>query len=89
LQIPGQYRLIPKAEIDADAARLELKYPGLYNRRPESLEYAAVSGVGFSSDKTRAMVLVRLRGRGAVHLLERRGDEWVPANVIGGCIWIA
>ena len=89
LQIPGPLRLIPKAEIETDDARLRLKYPGRYNRLPESIEYAAVSAVGFSPDKTKAMVLVRLRTKGAVHLLERRGEEWARAYVSGGCDWIA
>ena len=90
LQIPGPLRLIPKAEIETDDARLRLKYPGRYNRLPESIEYAAVSAVGFSPDKTKAMVLVRLRTQGAVQMLERRGEEWARAYVTGGgCQWIA
>lgn len=90
LQIPGSYRLIPKSEIEADDARLALKYPGRYNRRPESMEYAAVSAVGFNADKTKAVVLVQVRGQGAVRTLERRENGWVPAYVTGmGCIWIA
>ena len=90
LQIPGSYRLIPKSAIEADDARLALKYPGRTNRRPESIEYAAVSDVGFNADKTKAVVLVQVRGKGAVQTLERRGNGWVPAYVTGlGCIWIA
>ena len=90
LKIPGSYRLIPKSEIEADDARLALKYPGLYNRRPESREYAAVSAVGFNPDKTKAMVLVQVRGKGAVRTLERRKNGWVQAFGTGrGCEWIA
>jgi hypothetical protein len=90
LQIPGPYRLIPKSEIEADDARLRLKYPGPSNRLPESMEYAAVSAVGFNADKTKAIVLVQLRGQGAVRALERRDNGWVAAYVTGiGCIWIA
>jgi hypothetical protein len=90
LQFPGSYRLIPKAEIEADDARLALKYPGRYQRRPESMEYAAVSAVGFNADKTKAMVSVRLRGRGDLRALERRENGWVSAYVTGvGCNWIA
>jgi hypothetical protein len=90
LQIPGPYRLIPKSEIEADDARLALKYPGLYNRRPGSMEYAAVSAVGFNADKTKAMVVVQVRGQGAVRILERRENGWVPAYGVSGvgCIWI-
>jgi hypothetical protein len=51
-----RYQLIPRAEIEADDARLAVKYPGGYQRRPESLDYAAVSAVGFNSDKTKAIL---------------------------------
>src|SRR5688500_3330337 len=88
LQIPGQFRLIPKAVIEADDARLKLKYPGTFNRLPESIEYAAVSAVGFNSNKTKAMVHVRLRSGGDLHLLERRGDDWIHSTLSGGCAWI-
>jgi hypothetical protein len=89
LPIPGPYRLIPKSEIEADDARLRLKYPGPRNRLPESMEFAAVSAVGFNADKTKAIVLVQVRDQGAVRALERRDNGWVPAYVTGiGCGWI-
>ncbi len=82
------YRLISKAEIEADDARLALKYPGTWQRRPESMEYAAVSVVGFNRTRTKAMVYVRLRSRGNVTQLEKREGQWVNAK-LAGCGWIA
>ena len=84
------YRLITKAEIDADDARLAVKYPGIWQRRPESLEYAAVSVVGFNAANTKAIVYVRFRSRGGAHYLEKRDGAWVrarlPFAVVG---WVA
>jgi len=62
---------------------------GIYNERPESPPYAAVSAVGFSADKTKAMVYVRLRGRGEVRGLELRDGQWLTADKSSGCVWIA
>jgi hypothetical protein len=82
------YRLIPRAEIAADDARLALKYPGQTQRRPESIEYAAVSAVGFNATKTKAIVYVHLRSNGAVYWIEKRQGKWDPTPR-GGCAWIA
>jgi len=82
------YRLIPRADIQADDARLKLKYPGIWQRRPESMEYAAVSAVGFNPAKTRAMVYVRLRQSGTTHFLQLLNRTWVGAG-LGGCTWMA
>ena len=90
LPVTIPYRLIARAELDADDARLAIKYPGIWQRRPESIEYAAVSAVGFSADKTKAVVYVRLRGSGEFHSMERRAGAWVkvyPGKM--GCMWIA
>jgi hypothetical protein len=87
LPIDISYRLIPGAEIQADDARLALKYPGIWQRRPESMEYAAVSAVGFNPTKTKAMVYVRLRSSGNVHAMEIREGRWVGAQR-PGCGWI-
>src|SRR5687768_221352 len=54
LPMDAPYRLISLAEIQEIDARLALKYPGIYNERPESPPYAAVSAVGFNADKTKA-----------------------------------
>jgi hypothetical protein len=52
------YRLIPRAEIEADNARLALKFPGGWHRLPESMAYAVVSAVGFNPPKTKAVLHV-------------------------------
>lgn len=82
------YRLIARSDIEADDARLALKYPGLWQRRPESIEFVAVSAVGFDAAKTKAIVYVRSRSRGAVNFVERQGGEWARASN-GGCAWVA
>lgn len=84
------YRLISKAEIDADDARLAQLYPGMWQRRPESMEYAAVSVAGFNKAKDRAIVYMRFRGSGDFHYMEKRDGMWVRATLpfgVGG--WIA
>ena len=83
------YRLIALAEIEAIDAKLAIQYPGVYNERPESPPYVAVSAVGFNAEKTKAMVYVRLRDRGEVKGLELRDGQWVAAPKSNGCIWIA
>jgi hypothetical protein len=85
LEIP--YRLIARAEIAADDARLERKYPGTWQRLPESMEYAYVSAVGFNATKTRAIVHVGLRSNGFEYWLDKREGKWVVAPF--GCAWIA
>jgi hypothetical protein len=89
LPIKGPYRLVPLAEIVADDARLALKYPGQWQRRPESMEYAAVSAVGFNAAKTKAMVAVRVGGGGTVVSMELREGKWAYAAKGIGCGWAA
>lgn len=88
LPIAIPYRLIPRAEIEADDARLAIKYPGIWQRRPGSMEYAAVSVVGFNAAKTKAMVYVRLRLSGTVYSMELREGNWVVAPR-SRCTWVA
>ena len=88
LPVDIPYRLIPRADIAADDARLALKYPGQWQRRPESIEYAAVSAVGFNATKTKAIVYVHLRSNGGVYWIEKRQDKW-DHTPHGGCAWIA
>lgn len=89
LSMSTPYRLIPKAEITGTNARLAVTVQRIFNRGSESLEYAAVSAVGFSSDRTKAIVSVRLRRSGVLHLLQRTDDGWVRAAANGGCEWTA
>ena len=84
------YRLIPKAAVLSDDARLAIKYPGIWQRRPESLEYVAVSSVGFNDIKTKAVVYVRKRSSGGVHVRQFVNGEWVVPQLSKGCGgWIA
>ena len=85
----GDYRLIPRAEIEADDARLQREYPGIWQRRPGSMEFAAVSAVGFNAAKTKALVYIRLRSSGQIHLMERRDGQWVASRGGLRCGWIA
>ena len=85
----GDYRLTPQTEIQADDARLEQEYPGIWQRRPGSLEFAAVSAVGFNAAKTKALVYIRLRSSGQISLMERRDGVWVGSKEGVRCGWIA
>jgi hypothetical protein len=67
---------------------LAIKYPGPWQRRPEAVEYAAVSAVGFNSMKTKAIVYVRLRSSGNFYFMEKRAGKWTNAPH-AGCGWIA
>ena len=87
LPIKFHYRLIPVADIEADDARLALKYPGLWQRRPESIEYTALSAIGFDEAKTKAIVYIRGRSSGTVQAMELRDDKWVAGPGIG-CSWV-
>ena len=88
LRPDASHRLISRAEIEADDARLAVKYPGGYQRRPESMEYTAVSAVGFNRDRTKAVLYVRLRSSGRIHFMEKRDGNWVHVE-IPSCGWIA
>ena len=89
LLISIPHRLISRSEIEADDARLALKYPGLWQRRPESMEFVAVSAVGFNVSKTRAIVYVRTRSFGSMRFLERQEGKWVRSLSRSGCGWAA
>jgi hypothetical protein len=88
LPIETPYRLVPRAEIEADDARLALRYPGLWQGRPGSLEYVDVSAVGFNPARTKGMVYVRLRNGGGVRWMELRDGKWVSAQW-SACGWTA
>ena len=88
LSLGAPYRFISRSQIEADDARLALKYPGILQERPESIQFVAVSAVGFNSARTKAIVYVRGRRSGSVHFLERQNGRWVRPT-IGSCRWIA
>jgi hypothetical protein len=80
------YHFISRAALQADDARLAIKYPGHWQSRPESIEYAAVSMVGFNSAKTKAVVYVQGRGRDNTYYKEKRDGQWVDSkhDICGG-----
>jgi hypothetical protein len=82
------YRFISRGQIEAHNAKLALKYPGVWQHRPGSLEYVALSAVGFNPAKTKAMVHVRTQGDGGTYMLELRDGRWVE-SAVGGCRWAA
>jgi hypothetical protein len=85
-----EYRLISKAEILADDARLAKQYadrpPG---SAPGSIQYVGVSAVGFNATRTKALVYVHTRMRGGVLRLIRSGNSWVHDPQGSTCEWIA
>lgn len=89
LKTDPRYRLIPRAEIEADDARLAIKYPGSWQRLPESMEYVAVSAIGFNGDKSKAILYMRLRGTGGIFFMERRDGKWAHASTLSRCRWVA
>ena len=80
------YRFIARAEILADAARLQQTAPATWER--ERLKFAAVSAVGFNPTKDKAMVYVGLRSSGWTYSREWRDNAWVAGSWTG-CGWIA
>lgn len=80
LPTDAYYRVVPKTEIDADDARLEREYPGIWQRRPGSLDFVAFSAVGFNADKTKALLYVQTRSSFQTHLMERTADKWAESR---------
>jgi hypothetical protein len=83
------YRFISRAELKADDARLQAIHPGLWERLPESMEYAAVSAVGFNQTRTKALVYIRFRSKGFTYPMELRDGKWDVAKNGFACSWIA
>ena len=86
LPISNPYLVIALAEIERIDAPVKLKYPHNYLERPEIHQHVAVSAVGFSSDRTKAMVYASLPDEGAWTRLERRNGKWITHSF---CKWIA
>jgi hypothetical protein len=73
-----EYRLMSKAEISADDARLAKQYAGRPPMPiPGSIPYVAVSAVGFNATRTKALVYVRRRNGDGLLQLIRIGNRWV------------
>jgi hypothetical protein len=83
------YQLTPRTDIEADDARLTLRYPGMWQRRPESLDFAAVSAVSVSAARDKAIVYVTLRSRGDLVSRELRDGQWRAVADRFDCGWIA
>jgi hypothetical protein len=88
LSVTVPYHLIPGAEIEADDARLAKAYPGGWQRRPGSMEYWAVSAIGFNRERTKAVLYVRSRMAGGIHRWELKAGKWTEAR-LEACGWIA
>jgi len=86
LPLSQPYRLITLAEVEQINARLGLQVPG---EQPDDPPYVSVSAIGFNSDKTKAIVYVRLRNQGNWSGLERRDGKWITAPNSEICTWIA
>lgn len=85
-----EHRLISKAEILADDARLAKQYPERSNGpRPGSIEYVAVSAVGFNAARTKALVHIHTRMQGGILRLIRNGNSWVRDPQGSTCVWTA
>jgi hypothetical protein len=80
------YRLIPRAEIEADDARLALKFGREWNGGPPgSIAYARVSAVGFDPSKTKAVLHVGMMVQDGIFFMEKRNGVWVRSPEIHSC----
>src|SRR4051812_30379736 len=84
-----EYRLVSKAQILADDARLAKQYPVASNGpRRGSIEYVSVSAVGFNAARTKALVYVHTRMQGSFLRLIRSGGRGVCDPQGSICTWI-
>jgi hypothetical protein len=88
LNLPVAYQLIAAAQIEADDARLAVKYPGTWQRRPESMDFVAVSSIGFDEPKARALMYARNRMRGGFVFLEKQDGRWQLRRSGVTCGWV-
>jgi len=86
----AEYRLISKAEIMADDARIAKQYPGHSNAAPPgSIDYIALSAIGFNAARTKALAYVRTRTGTGVTLLIRSNSSWVRGSKAPTCGGVA
>lgn len=85
LPLGSLYYFISRHEIEADDAVLSLIYPGGWQRLPESIEYAAVSLVGFNESKTKAVVFDRTRSTEGFDDVALVNGQWVVPKLGFGC----
>jgi hypothetical protein len=91
LPLGVEYRVIPRADILADDARIAAKDPRRTNApRPRSIEYIALSAVGFNAARTKALVYARYRTKhfsDALLMRELKEGKWVAGPM--GCSGVA
>jgi hypothetical protein len=80
-----EYRLVARAEILADDARLAAAKPGLSNSvTAGAIEYVALSAVGFNAAKTKALIYVRDRTAGGlsygIGMMELKEGRWIAGS---------
>ena len=82
----GEYKLVSRAEILADDARLAKEKPRSTTNslRPGAIEYIAFSAVGFNAAKTKALVYMRNRtARGlfdGMGMWELKEGRWISGS---------
>ena len=89
LVVNAQYRVVPQVEIEADDARVAAGRSGA--SRQVSMEYWAVSAIGFNRDRTKAILHSRRRTfggvSGGVSRWERKNGRWAQSQ-LEGCAWV-
>jgi len=90
------YTLVPTIELQEAFAEDAVEWQTFSARFPAAIGYFTFSGVGFSPDRTLAVVYVEhfctpLCGSGRLEFLHKQGGRWRPARVTGvrTCGWIS
>jgi len=90
------YTLVADAELHEATAPDTSKWEGFYRRYPSADGYVTFSNVGFSPDRTRAVVYVEhacapLCGGARLEFLQYHDGRWRPLQVAGvrTCGWIS
>lgn len=85
------YELLSAEELKSDLA--EGGWEGFYKLHPDSGGWVELSAVGFNADETVAVAYAghncgMLCGGGSFHVLQKKGDKWLPLNWRGtSCSW--
>jgi hypothetical protein len=87
--------VIPSGENLRSPETWSKAWDSFYSRYPDSGGYIQLSAVGFSADKTKALVYLAhycgsLCGTGGYAFLEKRDGKWVRATLKASeCGWIS
>jgi len=87
------YEFVFEKEIEGVFSNGVAGWKSFYEKYPDSGGYNELSGVGFNSDKTVAVVYVAhfcggLCGGGGFHVLEKKEGKWQPLKWKGSsCSW--